>query len=446
MGKTDKLGPLLREELERTEGDPRVIVRLRPDVAVSQQTVSLLSNTGAEVVERNPDLGFVVANALPDQIDDIQELGAVEQVELDAEVSIQQRQDSPFTTASNSPITALDANAAATQRSISEVKGSIDANTVNDNGVTGSGATVAVLDTGVRSDHPALEGQVVDAINLAGGEVEDALGHGTWVASAIAGNGTNIAGRVLEGIAPDADILNIKVLGDDGTGRISTVLEGINQAGKSGADVVCMSLGIPTSGGRDSTICDIVDEVSEVDDVIVAAAAGNRGPTTSPHLPAACERAIATGSVNDNGNVSRFSSRGPITGDIVYPDVAAPGGGSNDGIIGAAPPATVTSLKGTSMATPYVAGLAALARASNPGASSQTVRNAIEQSASQPNNPDNQIGKGIIDAQTTIEQLETTQPPETTDSTTAKAVTTAAIAGGLALDAEELLLAEEAIL
>jgi len=435
MGKTEKLGPLLQDELERTEGDPRVIVRLRPDVAVTSNSVSVLSQTGADVVQQNRELGFVVMDALPDQIDSLQDRDIVEQVELDAEVSIQQGEN-PFSASSGSPITALDATRASTKRSISEAKAQINANNSLQRGLDGSGTTVAVLDTGVRSTHPALEGQVTATLSLAQGNEEDVVGHGTWVASAVAGNGAEVNGRVLEGVAPGANIINGKVLNDQGTGRISTILTGINEAAKRGADVVCMSLGVPSSGASDSTICDIVDQVSQSQDVVVVSAAGNLGPSQSPHLPAACERGLAVGSVTRNGRPSDFSSRGPV-GDRTYPDVAAPGGASDEGIVGAAPPQDTQSLRGTSMATPMVAGVAALLRQEEPAAPAQQIRGVIERTAASATNPNNNTGNGVVQTQSAVEQLSTSGPAPGGPAE-AGAVLPAVLAGGLLLGATQL--------
>lgn len=434
MGRTDKLGPLLQEELERTEGDPRVIVSLRPDVAVSSSTVSTLSNTGAEVLERNSDLGFVVMNALPDEIDELQSRDIVDQVELDAEVSIQARHDNPFR-AAGSPITALDATAADNKRTIAEAKAQVGANRANERGLDGTGTTIAVLDTGVDESHPTLENSVTNVIQTADGDPQDPVGHGTWVASAISGEGAEVSGAILEGVAPMSNIINGKVLNDRGTGRISNIITGAQRAAKAGADVVNLSLGIPNACGQDSTICQSLDSIAANTNTVIAAAAGNLGPGRSPHLPAQCRNTIAVGSVRESGEPSSFSSRGPVCDGITYPDVAAPGGASNEGILGAAPDSATRALKGTSMATPYVAGAAALLKQSTPGITSAAIKELLERTASQTNSPNNNVGNGTINVLRATQQAGT-NPPDTGTQPSPDLATVAipgVIAGGLLL-------------
>lgn len=437
----EKLGPLLRKRLEEQDGDPRVLVRLRDNVAVSNSSVSILSNTGADVVREERDLGFVVMDALPGEIDRLQEQRIVEEVELDAQVRALQGEN-PFSAAGSGAIPALDASAASTKVTPRQVHEAVNAVRPQNNGFTGQGVTVAVVDTGVDSTHPALTGKVSSKVKLASGNIEDGVGHGTWVASSVAGNGASVNGTEVLGVAPDADIINVKVLDSQGTGRISDVLTGLQRAANNGADIINMSLGIPNNQGPSATICSVISDIVQQNSVTVIGAAGNRGPSTSPHLPAQCPETLAVGSTDLQGNVSTFSSRGPVTGDnttITYPDISAPGGAADQGVLGASSGGGTLSLKGTSMASPVIAGAAAILKQENPGATPEQVRTALTLSGSNPEK-NNSTGKGLLDVQRALEQLRTgngggqTQPDE---ALPAGAAVPAVIAGGLALSSLE---------
>jgi len=433
MGKTENLGPLLREKLERTEGDPRVIVRIKDNISTSS-VVGTLEQTGASLLRTEPNLGFVVMDAMPDEIDRLQEKDQVEQVELDAEVSIQDGSDNPFRKEGGLP--AQDAEAASSKRTVTEAKTQINVQRAFDRGLKGEGTSVAVLDTGVNSNHPALKGQVTEEVGIADGDLQDNVGHGTWVASAIAGNGTEVGRTRIQGAAPNTDIINVKVLNDKGGGRISDVLTGLRKAANLGADVANLSLGAPATCATDSVICEIIDQVAQQQDMVVCAAAGNRGPDTSPHLPAQCAASVAVGSVTASGQPSKFSSRGPLCGDIVYPDVAAPGGGSNEGIIGAGPGQGLRALRGTSMATPFISGAVALMRQAAPNVSAQEVLKALELTASSTNDPNNNVGNGTARVLDAIEQVATIRGGQQPSQA---GLTTLALTAGIGLTATYIL-------
>ncbi|MGC5568980.1 S8 family peptidase, partial [Streptomyces sp. FR-108] len=110
-------------------------------------------------------------------------------------------------------------------------------------GFDGKGVRVAVLDTGVDANHDDLKGQVVAAKNFStAADASDKYGHGTHVASIVAGTGVKSAGK-FKGVAPGAELLNGKVLDDDGYGEDSGILAGMDWAAEQGADVVNLSLG-----------------------------------------------------------------------------------------------------------------------------------------------------------------------------------------------------------
>ncbi|MFD0819095.1 S8 family serine peptidase, partial [Micromonospora zhanjiangensis] len=233
-------------------------------------------------------------------------------------------------------------------------------------GYTGKGVTVAVLDSGYDTDHPDLAGRVSVAKNFSDSTgVDDRYGHGTHVASTVAGSGAASGGR-RRGVAPDAKLAVGKVLGDDGWGTEDAILAGMEWAATAaGAKVVNLSLGAGETDGTDP-VSQAVDQLSAERGVLFVAAAGNNGAYAPVSSPAAASAALAVSSVDRTDRISAFSSRGPRFGDgAMKPELAAPG----EGIVAAR--ATGTSpeiggeadyvpMSGTSMAAPHVAGAAAI--------------------------------------------------------------------------------------
>ncbi|SCK24844.1 Serine protease, subtilisin family [Streptomyces sp. ScaeMP-e48] len=242
-------------------------------------------------------------------------------------------------------------------------------------GYTGKGVKIAVLDTGVDGTHPDLVGKVAAAKNFTSSpNLRDRIGHGTHVASIAAGSGAKSGGK-FKGVAPDATLLAGKVLGDDGFGDDSGILAGMEWAVAQGADIVNLSL-----GGMDTPEVDAleagVNKLSATKGVLFAIAAGNEGSGAGTvGSPGSADAALTVGAVDVKDKLADFSSRGPRVGDgAVKPDVTAPGvditaaSAPKSEIaleVGEAPPG-YTTISGTSMATPHVAGAAALLKQQHP--------------------------------------------------------------------------------
>ncbi|SED83203.1 S8 family serine peptidase [Jiangella alba] len=235
-------------------------------------------------------------------------------------------------------------------------------------GFTGDGVTVAVLDTGIDTTHPDLAGKVVAEANFSVSDsTTDRFGHGTHVASIVAGTGAASDGQ-RRGIAYEADLLNVKVLDDGGSGPMSEVIAGMEWAVANGADVVNLSLGV-RGGYTDGTdpASQAVDRLSAESDALFVIAAGNDGPGDGTvTTPGAATSALTVGAVDKQDGLAGFSSRGPRAGDFALkPDVTAPGVGiiaarAAGAVIGTPVGDDYLALDGTSMATPHVAGAAAL--------------------------------------------------------------------------------------
>jgi len=236
-------------------------------------------------------------------------------------------------------------------------------------GFTGKGVKIAVLDTGIDPTHPDLAGRIAATANFSDAEdAVDHFGHGTHVASIAAGTGAASGGKY-KGVAPDATLLNGKVLDDNGQGYDSGVIAGMEWAAAQGASVVNLSLGSGPSDGTDEA-SQAVNRMSKETGTLFVIAAGNcYTPMPRPFTvsaPAAADEALAVGNMQRDGSMAGTSCRGPRKGDgALKPEISAPG----TDIVAARAAGTdlgdpvgeqYTTLSGTSMATPHVAGTAAL--------------------------------------------------------------------------------------
>lgn len=209
-------------------------------------------------------------------------------------------------------------------------------------GYTGSGIKIAILDTGVTAQ---TDLNVVGSFNMtSSGSAGDGQGHGTHVAGLAAAKANN--GTMGAGIAPGASIINIKVLGDDGSGKASWIMAGINKAVSQGADIINMSLG----GNLYSKAYETVVENAYKRGVAVFAAAANDGSKAKAY-PAAYKGAIAIGAVQQNKARTYFSNYGS------WVKFSAPGWKLSSLPKSGSSPVVMS---GTSQATPVVSGTAAV--------------------------------------------------------------------------------------
>lgn len=217
----------------------------------------------------------------------------------------------------------------------------------------GAGTIVAVLDTGVQLDHPALASQIypigVDFIDGDTSPADSANGiddDGDGAIDESVGHGTHIAG-IINLIAPEAQIMPLRVLNSDGRGANFATANAILFAALNGADVINLSLG---SSVRSALLNDVLEQAADLG-VVVVAAAGN-GNTDAKQYPAADACAISVASVGTNNIKSSFSNFGD------WVDIAAPG----YAIYSPIPTNDYAWWSGTSMATPIIAGQVALLR------------------------------------------------------------------------------------
>ncbi|MEV7629461.1 S8 family serine peptidase [Actinoplanes sp. NPDC089786] len=238
-------------------------------------------------------------------------------------------------------------------------------------GLDGTGVTVAVLDSGVDATHPDLTGKITLAENFTDApDADDEVGHGTHVASIIAGTGAASEGRY-RGVAPGAKLLNGKVCRADGCPD-SAILAGMAWAAQR-APVVNMSLGGSDSPGTDPLEA-AVEELTQRFGALFVIAAGNGGDDDEPvDSPGSADAALTVGAVDRKDQLAHFSSRGPRIGDgAIKPDITAPGvnimaaKAAHDDSDASAPVEKYATHSGTSMATPHVAGAAAILTQQHP--------------------------------------------------------------------------------
>ena len=285
-------------------------------------------------------------------------------------------------------------------------------NVWNTGNTKGAGIRVAVLDTGVYDQHPALVGKVRDFIvvdplgnRITTGSRFDGGSHGTHVCGTIAGgkdaNGVDI------GVAPEAELLVGGVLIGDATLR--TLVEGIAWAVQQGADIISMSLGFTY---YEPQFALLFEQLVDLYGILPVVAIGNEnhGNTSSP---GSAQSALSVGATekmsSTRTDVAFFSSGASLSFPggavplVTKPDVCAPGVQVYSSIPPQQTPSGIyqyTYMDGTSMATPHVAGVAALLMAARPDAGPDEIADALRDTAYHPrgNNrrPDNRWGWGEV--------------------------------------------------
>ncbi|MDD4796424.1 MAG: S8 family peptidase [Eubacteriales bacterium] len=274
----------------------------------------------------------------------------------------------------------------------------------HEKGITGKGVGIAILDTGIYQhvDFTRPQNRIRQFVDLVNNrsQVYDDNGHGTFVAGVAAGNGYGSKGR-FTGVAPEADIYALKTMDHNGNGNSATILKGMqwvaDHAKEYNIRVVSLSLGSPAGAAmREDAMVRGAEQLWR-QGVVVITAAGNEGPARSTiTTPGTSGTVITVGALDDmrtetyaDDKVADFSSRGPAER-AVKPDIVAPG----VDIISAAVPnlsfqrenrrlgtAEYTTMSGTSVSTPLVAGMAALLLQQNPDWTPDKVKRYLMQNA-----------------------------------------------------------------
>jgi len=258
---------------------------------------------------------------------------------------------------------------------------------------TGNAVTVAVLDTGVDTTHPAIADNILDNgvdmlrvsrdVSDTGNGIDD---DGDGLVDEMVGHGTHVAGTILQ-VAPDAQILPVKVLDSDGNGDTFSVMAGIVYAVEQDADIINLSLG----STWDSAAIAWAVSYAEQQGVLVIAAAGNGDRETPMEYPASNPGVISVAATDAAGDKATYSNYNTMV------DISAPG----DNVASAYPGGTYTTASGTSMSAPLVSGTAALMLERSPTMTPQVVRDRVVNTAAPLNlsDPayDGKMGGGELD-------------------------------------------------
>lgn len=260
----------------------------------------------------------------------------------------------------------------------------VNAPDVHAAGFQGSGIKVAVLDTGIMTSHEDLH--VAGGYDTTGiGSYTDNNGHGTHVAGTIAAL-NNTVGVI--GAAPAAQLYAVKVLDSSGSGTYTDIIEGIQWAINNDMDVINMSLG----GSVGSTALEDACDAAYNAGILLVAAAGNSGTSTGTTecigYPAKYSSVMAVGSTDSNDVRSYFSSTGSTL------EIMAPG----SSIYSTTYNGGYGTMSGTSMASPHVAGVAALVWSAKTSLTNVQLRNALNETANDMWNDPWRYGNGLVDA------------------------------------------------
>jgi serine protease AprX len=298
----------------------------------------------------------------------------------------------------------------------------VGASIANNTGYTGRGIGIAILDTGIypHQDFTRPRNRIKafkDFVNNRNYPYDD-NGHGTFVASVAAGNGYASGGKY-KGIAPEADLIAVKVMDRNGSGNSSDIIAGIqwvvDHQKELNVRIMSLSLGAkPSEKSRFDPLAAAVEAVWKKG-IIVIAAAGNAGPKQNTiATPGVSPVILTVGAVDDkrtpqyeDDDMAGFSSRGPVNGRQIKPDVVAPGvsitaaktdpeytGGLRSEVM----QEPYTQMSGTSVATPLVAGAAALLLSRNPEMTPAEIKKTMMSNAFNMNKVSRYAqGSGILD-------------------------------------------------
>lgn len=227
-----------------------------------------------------------------------------------------------------------------------------------------SGQEVAIIDSGVDYTHPDLNDKTIRGYDFVDNDYYpmDLSNHGTHVAGTAAAETNNGSG--IAGMSPNTSILAVRALDASGSGSLNDIADAIRYSADAGAEVINLSLGC----NCDTQTLENAVNYAWNKGVVVVAAAGNDGVSTT-FEPASYANVIAVGAVDRSNNIASFSNYG------TWVDVTAPG----VSIASTVPNNGYAYMSGTSMASPHVAGLAALL--ASQGRSNTNIRAAIEQTA-----------------------------------------------------------------
>lgn len=290
-------------------------------------------------------------------------------------------------------------------------------------GYLGQGITIAVIDSGINDTHPDLANKVINHYNFvlakygfpqSEPDSSDGNGHGTHVAGLAVGSGAGVSGNPYIGVAPDANVYNLKVVNFEGFATESAIIMAIDYAINLEVNIITMSLGFSGSSPNDPVAL-ALDIAVNTYGIVATVSAGNSGPGIGTvATPGAARSVITVGaSYNENDSATFFSSRGPNSDYRYDPDILAPGWYEISALAQGSliyssekyySPSLIVpntndlyaALSGTSMAAPITAGAVALLLSKYPNLTPQGVRAALMTTATNTGQPEYVQGAGFL--------------------------------------------------
>ncbi len=393
----DKVADRLEEALQRAPRSETldVVIVTRGEPAANAALVQTMREVDVKQVFSRAITGFT-AKVKPEQVALLKALPEVTRIELNERVQVHLDSATVWSGGSHA-------------RSDFLLQGNRDGNPV---AVTTDDVVIAVIDTGIDSNHLDLQGKVIGWQDMVNGlpEPYDDNGHGTHVSGIAAGAGR--ANPALKGMAPGAALVGVKVLTGDGWGTYEWVIGGIEwvieNKDRYNIRVLNMSLGTAECSDGLDPLSQAVNAAVEAG-IVAVVSAGNSGPDTcTTGAPAAAERAITVGAMRDVGEggwtLAPWSSRGPTADGRKKPDVVAPGSRITAPMAGTRDRYVIMS--GTSMASPMVAGTVALMLEAGNSLSPSEVKQALADTAQDwgPRGRDSEYGWGRLNAYRAVQR------------------------------------------
>lgn len=405
---TDKLGSekiqLSEKAIQRREKSGVFSNNLWSDYLVSQNYINAINGLNIKIVNKSRWLNAVSVLCTIEQLREVSEFHFVEKI-----TPVIGYKKSTLTVHETEMPSQRDYDYGVAQPQIEQ----INVHELHNEGYTGEGVRILVMDTGFDLSHPSFSDiNVIDQWDFLNNDGETAnetsdeenVGqhhHGTAVLSTIAG----VDPGEFMGVAFDAEFLLAKTesVPDEFQGEEDNYVAGLEWGEANGADVVSTSLGYldwytyEDMDGNTAVTTNAVDIAVGLGMVCVTAA-GNSGNSSWYYIiaPADADSVIAVGAVRENDQIASFSSHGPTYDGRIKPEVCARG--SYTWCVNSYVTSGYSQMSGTSLACPLVGGAVALIRQAQPEWSAMDIRNAIIMTASQSEMPDNSYGYGIMDA------------------------------------------------
>lgn len=317
-------------------------------------------NPGDSAALIYPKLGVMVVSADPDRLNRISSLSS--------------KSNSPILAIEAEQVISIEPPITSSQQvdRLADFTWGLLTTKVKDSNFSGKGIKVAILDTGLDLNHPDFANRTIIRQSFVEGEnVQDEYGHGTHCAGTACGPRQPKDGKPGYGVAYEADIYIAKVLNNRGSGTDQSIIDGMNWAFENRCQIISMSLGsLVAVGAGYSPIYETLAQRLLKNNTLIIAAAGNDSRRNQNLInpvsrPANCPSIMAVGAIDANFQIANFSNR-RLNNDGGDVDIAAPGVNVYSSWPLSVLPKQYNTINGTSMATPHVAGIAALLAEAKP--------------------------------------------------------------------------------